>query len=488
MKKLLTLILLLFCVLQLFAQSPEQVVRDYARLLNDWLASPYDAAKRDKVVALLQSDEATCTMKDEIVEIYNFDAGSSRCTANNYLSIFSSISKRNVVNININRLKQTVDGNLTIVTAWLDYSGGITLSTVSDFYIKGRQIAYIGNNDREIIKLEANKDTDSGKTPSIVSQINEPALPQTPPSTTTPIVNNDVRTGKVFDASTNEPLIGVTVVQTGIQNGTITDIEGNYTISCPGDASLTFSYIGFRTQTVYVNGKDYIPVYLNDDGLFLRNIPNIQFTTENLLYSAIGETLRKFIPFSRWKYLLLPSVIYRTTICRQLYYSGKKAKVYPNSFAGELLGLSHWSLKNYSIGVSYDPPIRFLTRTYIRLSVDYDQEGYEIEPTVDEKQWIIKRQLVPSLTLGNYNYSWDLNFNTGLSYYIPLHYHDSLINDKNAVNSGFSFNWGVTWHGFGFRMYHMLYDFYNKDFEYNGNKPFADTHSRIVRMNLFYHF
>ena len=61
--------------------------------------------------------------------------------------------------------------------------------------------------------------------------------------------------GKVFDSSTNEPLVGVTVVQTGTQNGTITDIDGNYSISVPGDASLTFSYIGYVTQTVFVNGK-----------------------------------------------------------------------------------------------------------------------------------------------------------------------------------------------------------------------------------------
>ncbi len=86
--------------------------------------------------------------------------------------------------------------------------------------------------------------------------------------------------GKVFDASSNEPLIGVTVVQTGTQNGTITDIEGNYSISCPGDASLTFSYIGFVTQTVYVNGKSNLPVYLNTDDKTLDEIVVVGYGTQ----------------------------------------------------------------------------------------------------------------------------------------------------------------------------------------------------------------
>ena len=85
--------------------------------------------------------------------------------------------------------------------------------------------------------------------------------------------------GKVFDASTNEPLVGVTVVQTGTQNGTITDIDGNYSISCPGDASLTFSYIGYIAQTVFVNGKSTLPVYLNTDDKQLEQVVVVGYGT-----------------------------------------------------------------------------------------------------------------------------------------------------------------------------------------------------------------
>ena len=85
--------------------------------------------------------------------------------------------------------------------------------------------------------------------------------------------------GKVFDSSTNEPLVGVTVVQTGTQNGTITDIDGNYSISVPGDASLTFSYIGYITNTVFVNGKSTLPVYLDTDDKTLEQVVVVGYGT-----------------------------------------------------------------------------------------------------------------------------------------------------------------------------------------------------------------
>ena len=85
--------------------------------------------------------------------------------------------------------------------------------------------------------------------------------------------------GKVFDSSTNEPLVGVTVVQTGTQNGTITDIDGNYSISVPGDASLTFSYIGYVSNTVFVNGKSTLPVYLDTDDKTLEQVVVVGYGT-----------------------------------------------------------------------------------------------------------------------------------------------------------------------------------------------------------------
>lgn len=54
-------------------------------------------------------------------------------------------------------------------------------------------------------------------------------------------------TGKVIDATTNEPLIGVSILEKGTSNGVITDIDGNFNIQTNPDAILVFSYIGYTT-------------------------------------------------------------------------------------------------------------------------------------------------------------------------------------------------------------------------------------------------
>lgn len=59
--------------------------------------------------------------------------------------------------------------------------------------------------------------------------------------------------GKVVD-SKGEPLIGVGVTIVGQKGGSITDIDGNFSIKAPQGTSLRISYVGYNTQTVVVNG------------------------------------------------------------------------------------------------------------------------------------------------------------------------------------------------------------------------------------------
>ena len=50
-----------------------------------------------------------------------------------------------------------------------------------------------------------------------------------------------------------EPIIGATVLEKGnTTNGTITDIDGNFTINLPANATLSISYIGYITQEIQV--------------------------------------------------------------------------------------------------------------------------------------------------------------------------------------------------------------------------------------------
>ena len=55
--------------------------------------------------------------------------------------------------------------------------------------------------------------------------------------------------GNVVSKTDGEPIIGVTVVETANStNGTITDFDGNFTLTVSKGAELTFSYVGFKTQ------------------------------------------------------------------------------------------------------------------------------------------------------------------------------------------------------------------------------------------------
>lgn len=60
--------------------------------------------------------------------------------------------------------------------------------------------------------------------------------------------------GKVVDTN-NEPVIGANVAVKGTTNGVITDVDGNFTLTVPGNAILQISYIGYVAQEVKVTGQ-----------------------------------------------------------------------------------------------------------------------------------------------------------------------------------------------------------------------------------------
>ena len=71
-------------------------------------------------------------------------------------------------------------------------------------------------------------------------------------STTQP--GNITVKGKIVDEK-GEPLPGATIQQKGTSNGAITDIDGNFSLSVPSDATLTVSFIGYKSIDVTVGGK-----------------------------------------------------------------------------------------------------------------------------------------------------------------------------------------------------------------------------------------
>lgn len=71
-------------------------------------------------------------------------------------------------------------------------------------------------------------------------------------------------TGTVISGSDNEPLIGASVMVQGTKVGSVTDLDGNFTIDAKNGQTLEVSYLGFITQKVKVTGS-VINVTLNED-------------------------------------------------------------------------------------------------------------------------------------------------------------------------------------------------------------------------------
>lgn len=70
--------------------------------------------------------------------------------------------------------------------------------------------------------------------------------------------------GTVVDAQ-GEPIIGANVVVKGTTQGTITDLDGKFTLEAPGNAVLEVSYIGYLTQEIPVNGQSAFRITLKED-------------------------------------------------------------------------------------------------------------------------------------------------------------------------------------------------------------------------------
>jgi len=86
-------------------------------------------------------------------------------------------------------------------------------------------------------------------------------------------------TGVVTD-ETGEPLIGAGVVVEGTTVGTITGIDGDYTLTVPADAvNLVFSFIGLADQTIPIAGQTVINVVLTVDSTFLDEVVVVGYQT-----------------------------------------------------------------------------------------------------------------------------------------------------------------------------------------------------------------
>lgn len=75
------------------------------------------------------------------------------------------------------------------------------------------------------------------------------------------------------------PLVGVNVLEKGTTNGTITDIDGLFSINVKANSTIIFTYIGFASQEVARNGRDFIEVILSEDTELLDELVVVGYAT-----------------------------------------------------------------------------------------------------------------------------------------------------------------------------------------------------------------
>ncbi len=121
--------------------------------------------------------------------------------------------------------------------------------------------------------------------------------------------------GTVVDGTTGEPFAGVTVLEKGTSNGTVTDMDGNYQLQVAGNQSvLVFSFIGFLNNEQAVAGRSTIDVSLEENLSELDEVVVIGYQTvrkkdltgatavvgtENsnrVLAASVGESIQGLAP------------------------------------------------------------------------------------------------------------------------------------------------------------------------------------------------
>lgn len=97
-------------------------------------------------------------------------------------------------------------------------------------------------------------------------------------------------TGVVVD-NEGETLPGVSVVAKGTTHGTVTDIDGKFTINVPQETVLVFSYVGFESREVKVTNQEYLNVVLNVSTVLLDEVVAIAYGKQSraLLTNSISK-------------------------------------------------------------------------------------------------------------------------------------------------------------------------------------------------------
>jgi len=89
-------------------------------------------------------------------------------------------------------------------------------------------------------------------------------------------------TGTVTDAQSGEPLPGVNIVVQGTTTGTTTNMDGEYALEAPSDATLVFSFVGYQEVTVGIESRQQIDVEMEQAVTELEEVVAVGYATQRV--------------------------------------------------------------------------------------------------------------------------------------------------------------------------------------------------------------
>ena len=99
--------------------------------------------------------------------------------------------------------------------------------------------------------------------------------------------------GTVVDKS-GEPIIGANIMEQGsASNGTITDIDGKFTLSLPSNSVLAVTYVGFSTKNIPVNNQNAIQIVMEEDSEILEEVVVVAYGTQKKISSTAAVSSMK---------------------------------------------------------------------------------------------------------------------------------------------------------------------------------------------------
>ncbi|MFR9260809.1 MAG: carboxypeptidase-like regulatory domain-containing protein [Bacteroides cellulosilyticus] len=94
------------------------------------------------------------------------------------------------------------------------------------------------------------------------------------------------------------PVIGASIVEKGnTGNGTITDIDGNFSLNVSSNSTLIVSFVGYKAQEIPVAGKTFFTIDLKEDNEMLEEVVVVGFATQKKvnLTGSVGTATAKDI-------------------------------------------------------------------------------------------------------------------------------------------------------------------------------------------------